>query len=43
MICDGPCGRDLPSNFLKPVDIKDKTRTFHVCSDCRHQMNLKAN
>lgn len=47
MICDGHCGQDLPSNFLRPVDIQGRdrvgptVRTLRVCKDCYHAMKDK--
>jgi len=47
MICDGYCDQDLPSNFLRPVDIQSRdgnlvtVRTLHVCKECYHTMKAR--
>jgi hypothetical protein len=47
MMCDGYCGRDLPSNFLKPVDQQRRdgnlvtVHTLQLCTDCRRTMKAR--
>jgi hypothetical protein len=44
-ICAG-CGKNYPSNFLKPFDQQvlgpvKTIRTFFFCKDCRRRLGIK--